>query len=98
MWNHYAAAVSKSRHALALVPTQRAQRLDGKSKMNYSNLVIHGLSAMSVHGDTIRVRLLVATSLLIGLTLAGLVCIAAVRLVTDSAIPGWATFAAGTLL
>jgi len=98
IWNHYAAAVYKSRQPLALVPTQRGQRLEEKSKMNFTNLVIHGLSAISVYGDTIGVRLLVATSLFIGLALAGLVCVGAVRLLTDLAIPDWATFTAGTLL
>ncbi|HLJ95606.1 MAG TPA: glycosyltransferase [Gemmataceae bacterium] len=98
MWNHYAAAVYKSRQPLALVPTQRSQRLDGKSKMGFTNLVIHGLSAISVYSDTIGVRLLVAATLLIGLTLAGLVGVVAVGLVAGLAIPAWATLTAGTLL
>jgi glycosyltransferase involved in cell wall biosynthesis len=98
MWNHYAAAVYKSRQPLTLVPTQRAQRLEGKSKMSFTNLVIHGLSAISVYGDTIGVRLLVATTVLILLTVAGLACVVTVRLLTDLAVPGWATFTAGTLL
>jgi glycosyltransferase involved in cell wall biosynthesis len=98
MWNHYAAAVYKSRQPLTLLPTQRARRLEGRSRMSFTNLVIHGLSAISVYGDTIGVRLLVATSVLILLTLAGLACVVAVRLLTDLAIPGWATFTAGTLL
>jgi glycosyltransferase involved in cell wall biosynthesis len=98
MWNHYPAAVYKSRQPLALVPTQRGHRLAGKSKMSFTNLVIHGLSAISVYGDTIGVRLLVATSLLIVLTLAGLVAIVAMRLLTDLAIPGWTTFTVGTLV
>src|SRR5262249_13427464 len=98
MWNHYAAAVYKSRQPLALVPTHRSRRLDGKSKMSFTNLVIHGLSAISVYGDTIGVRMLVASTILIVLTMAGLACVVAVRLLTDLAIPGWATFTAGTLL
>jgi polyisoprenyl-phosphate glycosyltransferase len=98
MWNHYAAAVYKSRQPLALVPTQRAQRLEGKSKMSFTNLVIHGLSAISVYGDTIGVRLLVATSMLILLSVMGLGSVVAVRLLTDLAIPGWTTVTAGTLL
>lgn len=98
MWNHYAAAAYKSRQPLALLPTQRSQRLDGKSQMNFTNLVLHGLSAISVYSDTIGVRLLAATSLLIALSLAGLVGLVAVRLLADVAIPGWAPFTAGTLL
>ena len=97
-WNHYAAAVYKSRQPLPLVPTQRGQRLGGRSQMNFTNLVIHGLSAISVYSDTIGVRLLVASSLLIALSLAGLFGVVAVRLLTDLAIPGWATFTAGTLM
>lgn len=98
MWNHYAAAVYKSRQPVALVPTRRAPRLDGKSKMSFTNLVIHGLSAISVYGDTIGVRLLVASTILIVLTLIELACVLLVRLLTDLAIPGWATFTAGMLL
>jgi hypothetical protein len=98
MWNHYAAAVFKSRQPVEMIPTARAKRLQGKSKMNFVNLVIHGLSAISVYGDTIGVRLLMATALLISLTLTGLGCVGGVRAMTDLAIPGWATFTAGILL
>ena len=65
MWNHYAAAAFKSRQPLCTVPTQRAKRLDGKSKMNFVNLVVHGLSAISVYGELVGIRLLVVTVLLI---------------------------------
>jgi hypothetical protein len=98
MWNHYAAAVFRSRQPLAMVPTRRAKRLDGKSQMNFVNLVTHGLSAISVFGDTVGVRLLVATFVLAVLTLVGLGCVVTVRLATDLAIPGWATFTSGVLL
>lgn len=98
MWNHYAAAVYKLCQPLALVPAERARRLEGKSRMGFTNLVIHGLSAISVYGDTMGVRLLVASSVLIGLILAGLAGVVAVRLLTSLAIPGWTTFMAGTLL
>lgn len=98
MWNHYAAAVYKSRQPLALVPAERARRLEGQSRMGFTNLVIHGLSAISVYGDTIGVRLLVASSVLIALTLGSLAAVLAVRLLTDLAIPGWTTYMAGTLL
>ena len=66
--------------------------------MNFVNLVIHGLSAISVYSDAIGVRLLIATALLIGLDLLGLGATVAVRLATDRAIPGWATTTFGALL
>jgi glycosyltransferase involved in cell wall biosynthesis len=98
MWSHYAAAVFKSRQPLDMIPTERARRLGGNSRMNFVNLVIHGLSAISVYGDLIGVRMLMLSFALIVLTLAGLGCVVAVRLLTDLAIPGWATFTAGLLL
>jgi hypothetical protein len=97
MWNHYAAAVFKSRQPLAMIPTQRAKRLEGRPQMNFANLVIHGLSAMSVFGDIIGVRLLIATCALMGLAFVGLGCVVLVRLLTELAIAGWATFTVGML-
>jgi polyisoprenyl-phosphate glycosyltransferase len=98
MWNHYAAAAFKSRQPFATIPTQRAKRLDGKSKMNFVNLVVHGLSAISVYGELVGIRLLVVTVLLILATLAGLTAVVFIRLATPLAIPGWATNAGGILL
>lgn len=64
LWNHYAAAVFKARLPIMLVPTSRAKRLSGRPKMNFTQLVVHGVSAMSVFGDRVGVRLLLgATSM-----------------------------------
>jgi glycosyltransferase involved in cell wall biosynthesis len=98
LWNHYAAAAFASRQPYATVPTRRATRLDGRSRMNFVSLVIHGLSAISVYSDAIGVRLLIATLAMIGMDLAALATTLAVRLTTDLAIPGWATTAFGVLL
>lgn len=98
IWNHYAAAVYKSRQPLDAIPTKRARRLVGESKMNFVGLVIHGLSAISVHSEVVGVRLLVTTFLLILLAVAGLCSVVGVRLLTDLAIPGWATYSAGILV
>jgi hypothetical protein len=98
MWNHYAAAAFKSRQPLCLVPTQRARRLQGRSKMNFVDLVTHGLSAISVYGEIVGVRLLVLASLMVVLALGGAAATVIVRLCTDWAIPGWATYTLGLLL
>jgi len=95
LWSHYAAAVYKSRQPIETIPTKRASRLHGQPKMNFVDLVIHGLSAMSVYGDSIGVRLLAASSVLVVLAFLALGAIIAVGLTTDLAIPGWATYAAG---
>jgi glycosyltransferase involved in cell wall biosynthesis len=97
LWNHYAAAVVKSRQPFETVPTRRADRLAGRSRMDFVRLVVHGLSAISVFGDIIGVRLLVATLVLIALTIAGLIATVFLRLATDLPIPGWATSTFGIL-
>lgn len=98
IWNHYAAGVYKARIPTTMVPIPRAKRLLGRSKMSFVALVTHGLSAMSVWGEQIGVRLLVATSLLAGATMTALAAVVGVRFFTALAIPGWATTAAGLLL
>ena len=98
LWNHYAAAAFTSRQPIETVATARARRLDGRSKMNFVGLVIHGLSAVSVYSDAIGVRLMIATGAMIALTLLALAATVVVRLTTDLAIPGWATTAFGVLL
>ena len=97
LWNHYAAAVFKSRQPCCGIAACRASRLAGRSRMSFVNLVIHGLSAISVHSDVVGVRLLIASLTGIALAAASLAAIVAIRLLTTLAIPGWATSAAGLL-
>jgi hypothetical protein len=64
LWNHYAAAVFRSRISYTTIPTRRAPRLAGRSKMNFVSLIVHGLSAISVFGEYVGVRLLLVSMLL----------------------------------
>lgn len=98
LWNHYAAAVFKARLPRDSVPTSRAQRLSGTSRMNFVALVSHGLSALSVHAEVIGVRLLVLTLGAAATVLALIGAVVGVRLFTTLAVPGWATSATGVLL
>lgn len=95
LWNHYAASIFKARLPVDKVPIARAYRLRGKSKMNFVALITHGLSAISVFGEEVGVRSLIATGILILFMMLGLVIVAAIRLLTNLAIPGWATVATG---
>jgi glycosyltransferase involved in cell wall biosynthesis len=98
LWNHYAAAVFRSKLPFTTIPIPRGHRISGTSHMNFVALVSHGLSAISVFGDIVGVRLLITS--LFGSILAGLgiIGVAGVRFLTDWAIPGWATFATGILV
>ena len=98
MWNHYAAAVFRSRQPHCMIPTRRGRRFCGRSSMNFVSLVSHGLSAISVYSDVVGVRLLVMSVLLALCTMAGIVAAVIVRLATDWAVPGWASYTVGILL
>lgn len=98
LWNHYAASVFKARLPTSQIPIARAHRLRSSSKMNFVSLVTHGLSAISVFGEEVGVRLIIATGLLIGATIGGLGAVLFTRFFTELAIPGWTTTAAGFLL
>jgi polyisoprenyl-phosphate glycosyltransferase len=97
LWNHYAAAVFRSRLPFTMIPIPRGTRIAGTSRMNFAALVSHGLSAISVFGDIVGVRLLISS--LVGSLLAalGIILVVIIRLFTHQAIPGWATYATGTL-
>lgn len=101
-WNHYAASVLKARIPYDEIDTIRGVRLSGSSKMNFISLITHGLSSISVYGEVVGVRLLIATlfviiilSLLIGVVIL-------VRLITLPpeivVVPGWATYAITILI
>jgi polyisoprenyl-phosphate glycosyltransferase len=91
IWNHYPAAVFKARIPVAQVPIPRAQRLAGHSKMNWVALVAHGLSAISVQGEIVGVRLVCLAAGLIALAFLGIVTLAGLRLFSSVSVPDWAT-------
>jgi hypothetical protein len=66
--------------------------------MGFVGLVIHGLSAMSVFGDTVGVRLLISCGVFGVLTTILIVAAFIVKVATNLSIPGWATYVTGLLL
>jgi len=98
LWNHYAASVFVSRLPFDMIPTHRAPRLLGTSKMRFTDLAIHGLSAIAVFSDRVGVRLVLAATGILCAAIAGLAIVVGLRLGTSTAIPGWATYTSGLLL
>ena len=98
LWIHYAAAVSCSRLPIVKVPCNRGHRYAGQSHMRLTSLVVHGLSAISVFGETVGVRVCFALGAASGVTVLGLLTVLYLRFLTDLAVPGWATSATGLLL
>jgi glycosyltransferase involved in cell wall biosynthesis len=97
IWNHYAVGVKKAKIPTEEIVTDRGKRLAGKSGMNFVSLVVHGLSSISVFGDVIGVRLLIATVVVMMLAIMGIGVTFFIRLTTTLAIPGWATYLSAAL-
>jgi len=98
LWNHYAATFLKSRLPYTRVCCDRSVRIAGRSHMTFTNLVVHGMSALFANQELVGTRLLMAViAMTTGLLLiSGLVV--GIKMFTHLAIPGWATFALGLLL
>jgi hypothetical protein len=98
LWIHYAASAVRSRQPMSMVPSSRGPRLAGESRMNFTSLVVHGLSAISVYSDTVFTRLITASACLAALALAGMTAVVGIRMFSAVAIPGWASYVLGVLL
>jgi polyisoprenyl-phosphate glycosyltransferase len=91
IWNHFSGGIIRSGVPYTSIPTVRGKRYFGESKMNFTRLVLHGLSAVSVYADFMAIRLIIFSFVLILLTITGILSVACIRLFTHMAIPGWAT-------
>lgn len=98
IWNHYAASVFKARIPTDMLPISRSRRLSGTSKMSITSLITHGMSAISVFGEIVGVRLLCFTGGIMVLFSLGLGPVISIRLLTHMEMPVWAIQAAGFLI
>ena len=69
-------------------PIPRGYRITGISKMNFVALVAHGMSAISVYGDVVGVRLMLGSMAGSLMAAAGIVAVIASDF-TNRAIPEW---------
>lgn len=72
-----------------LVPCARGSRYAGRSRMNRTRLVTHGLRMLMPFVDRIAVRTLAGLSMLIAVTVLMLLTAAGIRLFTDLALGSW---------
>lgn len=92
LWNNLPAAILRSKLPIESVPVDRAQRYAGKSKMNFTSLIVHGLSGISVYAEIIFVRLILLTAVLACLSVFSIGSVLILRLYFPwLATPGWAT-------
>lgn len=74
------------------VPCERGERYEGRSKMTFGRLSMHGLRMLMPFTDRIAIRALglFVVSLVLGALLA--LVVVGIRLFSNSAVPGWASF------
>jgi len=77
IWNHYAAAVLQSRLPRAMIRLDRGHRIQGHSRMRFTDLVMHGLAALFAYHDVVSTRLLLGTVLLLLITSGALAALIA---------------------
>ena len=92
IWNNYSAGVLKSKTPYLTIPTERGKRYDGKSKMSLSNLILHGFSAISVYMDLSALRLVFFSIITIFCTFLLMIFVFYIKLFTNMALPGWASY------
>jgi hypothetical protein len=91
LWNNYPGAILRSRLPYDSVPLDRGSRLAGESKMNFTSLILHGMSAISVFLDFTAVRILLFASGMIGFSIVGVLVVLYFKFVLNQATPGWTT-------
>jgi glycosyltransferase involved in cell wall biosynthesis len=90
-WNHFSGAIIRSGIPYTTVSLDRGKRTAGKSKMDLTALVIHGIGSISVYLDVVSIRLLFFFGLMILISFLGIIVVVSLRVYTDLAIPGWAS-------
>jgi polyisoprenyl-phosphate glycosyltransferase len=98
IWNNIAATLVHSRLPTRYIPTTRGKRYAGESGMGFVGLVLHGLGAISVFAEIVFVRMLIASLAVLASAAVGAVIVVALKFLTDTAIPGWATNVMGFLV
>ena len=91
IWNHYSGGIIQSKIPFDKVLLDRGKRYKGVSKMNFNNLIIHGLSSIAVYFDFLSLRILRYSIYGISACFISVMYILYQKVFTDNAIPGWAS-------
>lgn len=89
LWNHYSGSIIQSKMAFDRILLDRGRRYAGESKMNFTSLILHGLSSISVYFDFLSVRILKLTLIGVGACIVSVLVLLYMKFFTNSSIPGW---------
>lgn len=92
IWLHFSSGIIKSKLPYTTLPTYRGKRYKGASKMSFTSLINHGLSAIAVYSEFVAVRITLLSIVLSAMSAIGILSIISVKQFTQLAIPGWASF------
>jgi polyisoprenyl-phosphate glycosyltransferase len=90
----YSSAILALDLPVVLVPCERGERYEGRSKMTFGRLAMHGLRMLMPFTEQIAIRALAVfvASLVFGAVLA--LVVVGIKIFSASAVPGWASFTA----
>jgi hypothetical protein len=88
----YSATLLSLQLPIELVPCERGPRYAGRSRMDFSKLFMHGLRMLMPFIDRIAMRALLLFSITLALSIITSLVVLGIRVFTDAAIPGWATY------
>ncbi len=91
LWNHYSGGIIQSKIPFDKVLLDRGKRYKGVSKMNFNNLILHGLSSIAVYFDQISIKILKLSLCGILICFLSVLYVLGEKLLTNYAIPGWAS-------
>lgn len=91
VWNNYAATLLRCRIPIVFEPTIRGTRYFGVSSMNFTSLMIHGMSAISVFSDMVIGRIIAGLAGLTVLFVGAVAVVIYVKLATTTFVLGYAT-------
>jgi polyisoprenyl-phosphate glycosyltransferase len=95
----YSSAILALDLPVEYVPCERGERYEGRSKMTFGRLGMHGLRMLMPFTDRIAIRALAVFVFFLVLGVVMALTVTGMKLFTDSAIPGWASFIAlGSLI
>ena len=91
LWNHYSGSIIQSKIPFDKVLLDRGKRYAGQSKMNFTSLVLHGLSSIAVYFDSLSVRILKLFLFGVVICFISVILVIYIKFFTNSSIPGWAS-------
>jgi hypothetical protein len=88
---HFAGFLAKQRFSINKIKYDRKNRIDGKSKMNYRNLVFHGLYSLVEYSEEI-LFFLIKIFMIVLISLSGLAFyVVYSKFISRTAIHGWSS-------